>query len=192
MLFKRGHLVRNFCAVTQQQCRSFRTSPLRRFPAVIETTVKGKEENFPKVGDIVKVHYDAYIEELTRPEKRVMYDSSRRRDETFSFQIGMGHVIRGWDEGLMRMSVGQKATITCTPDFGYGNQIVGGVIPANSTLIFEVEVLDVTRAELNKADLKTAASEPWTEPIKRRPIYKHPRSKKARPSTSQPPWKLVQ
>lgn len=61
------------------------------------------------------------------------------RGKPFSFKLGVGQVIKGWDEGVAQMSVGQKSKITCPPDYAYGNQDVGnGLIPANSTLIFDV------------------------------------------------------
>eukprot|EP01048_Picozoa_sp_COSAG05_P012056 COSAG05_NODE_1181_length_5596_cov_3.093687_10_plen_137_part_00 len=69
------------------------------------------------------------------------FDSSVDRGQPFQFQIGVGQVIRGWDVGVMKMSLGEKSRLNITPDFGYGAQGAGGVIPPNADLIFEVELL---------------------------------------------------
>jgi len=71
------------------------------------------------------------------------FDSSKDRGQPFQFTIGMGQVIKGWDEGMMKMSVGQTAKLTCTPDYAYGERGFPPVIPPASTLIFEVELLGV-------------------------------------------------
>ena len=90
-----------------------------------------------KSGDTVTVHY---LGTLTNGEK---FDSSYDRKQPFEIQIGVGQVIQGWDEGLLEMKVGGKRKLTIPPELGYGNQAVGGVIPANSTLIFEVELFKI-------------------------------------------------
>lgn len=90
----------------------------------------------PEKGSIVTVHYTG---KLTNGKK---FDSSRDRNEPFQFVLGVGQVIRGWDEGVAQMSVGERAELTCSPDYAYGNRSVGGgLIPANSTLIFDVELI---------------------------------------------------
>lgn len=72
------------------------------------------------------------------------FDSSRDRGEPFVFVLGVGQVIKGWDEGVAQLSVGERAKLTCTPDYAYGSRDVGnGLIPANSTLIFDVELIKV-------------------------------------------------
>lgn len=82
-----------------------------------------------------------YLGTLSNGEK---FDSSYDRNKPFSFILGAGQVIRGWDEGFAGMKVGGKRILTIPPELGYGNQNVGnGLIPPNSTLIFEVELLDV-------------------------------------------------
>jgi len=71
------------------------------------------------------------------------FDASRDRGRPFSFTIGVGQVIKGWDEGVMTMSVGEKAILHITSDYGYGRQGAGGVIPPNADLDFEVELLGI-------------------------------------------------
>ncbi|KAG1670300.1 hypothetical protein FOA52_003650 [Chlamydomonas sp. UWO 241] len=92
----------------------------------------------PNPGDKVTVHYTG---KLTNGK---VFDSSVTKNKPFVFTIGMGQVIRGWDEGVAQMSIGEKSLLTCSPDFAYGGQDVGGgLIPANSTLVFEVELLKI-------------------------------------------------
>lgn len=69
------------------------------------------------------------------------FDSSRDRGKPFVFRLGVQEVIRGWDEGVAQMSVGETAKLICPPEYAYGKQAVGNLIPANSTLHFEVELL---------------------------------------------------
>jgi len=88
-------------------------------------------------GSIVKVHYSGF---LTNGAK---FDSSRDRGEPFSFPLGAGQVIRGWDEGVAGMKVGGQRQLRIPPQLGYGASGAGGAIPPNATLIFDVELLDV-------------------------------------------------
>ena len=91
----------------------------------------------PETGQSVTVHYTGWLEDGTK------FDSSLDRGEPFTFQIGMGQVIAGWDEGVSTMKVGGKRQLVIPPDLGYGEQGAGNIIPANATLVFEVELLDV-------------------------------------------------
>ena len=77
------------------------------------------------------------------------FDSSYDRGKPFSFKIGKGEVIKGWDEGVMQMSLGEKATLNITSDYGYGSEGAGGVIPPNADLVFVVELLAIGDKEAN-------------------------------------------
>lgn len=91
----------------------------------------------PKVGSMVTVHYVGTLENGKE------FDSSRKRGKPFTFKVGVGQVIQGWDEGIMLMKVGEQRRLIIPAHLGYGAQGVPGVIPPNATLVFEVELLEV-------------------------------------------------
>lgn len=90
------------------------------------------------------VHYTGWNYDETASDKRgSKFDSSRDRGEPFTFLLGAGRVIRGWDEGVAGMRVGGRRVLMIPPEYGYGRKGAGGKIPPNGSLVFEVELLDV-------------------------------------------------
>lgn len=103
---------------------------------IIEDVQEGTGKVAEKGKDIT-VHYTGYLTDGTK------FNSSLDRRQPLTITLGVGQVIRGWDEGFGGMKEGGKRKLTIPPEMGYGSRAVGGVIPANSTLIFEVELLRV-------------------------------------------------
>jgi FKBP-type peptidyl-prolyl cis-trans isomerase len=100
------------------------------------------ESKAAEAGDVIVINYSGKLANGTE------FDSSYKRGQPFVFQVGVGQVIAGWDEGLISAKRGDKKTLTITPDKGYGTEDVKGsdgkiIIPKNSTLIFDVEVVEV-------------------------------------------------
>lgn len=95
----------------------------------------------PSTGQTCVMHYTGWLWE--NGQKGAKFDSSLDRGRPFSFSIGRGQVIRGWDEGVASMKVGGQRTLLIPPELGYGARGAGGVIPPNATLLFEVELLEL-------------------------------------------------
>lgn len=102
------------------------------------------EAKSPTKGQLVSVHYTGYLADANGdPIMTQKFDSSRDRNQPFEFAIGTGHVIKGWDEGVMDMKVGEQRRLIIPANLGYGSRAMGEKIPANSTLVFDVELLAV-------------------------------------------------
>lgn len=95
----------------------------------------------PETGQTCVMHYTGWLYEDGK--KGDKFDSSVDRGQPFAFKLGVGQVIKGWDEGVASMKVGGKRTLIIPPELGYGARGAGGVIPPNATLIFDVELLDI-------------------------------------------------
>jgi FKBP-type peptidyl-prolyl cis-trans isomerase len=90
-----------------------------------------------EAGKTVSVHYTGKLQDGK------VFDSSHTRGEPISFKLGLGQVIKGWDEGIALMKVGGEAQLIIPPELGYGGRGAGGVIPPNATLLFDVQLVDV-------------------------------------------------
>ena len=89
-------------------------------------------------GQTVEVHYTGWLTDGTK------FDSSHDRNQTFSFKLGGGQVIAGWDQGVAGMKIGGSRKLTIPADLGYGERGAGGVIPPNATLVFKVELIGLS------------------------------------------------
>lgn len=105
---------------------------------IIEDIEEGTGQDVVESGDDIVIHYRGTLEDGT------VFDSSYDRGEPFQTQIGVGQVIQGWDEGVIGMRAGGKRKLTIPPHMAYGEQGVGS-IPPNSTLIFEVELVEILK-----------------------------------------------
>ncbi len=103
-----------------------------------EDLITGDGEEATGSGQTAIVHYTGWLEDGSK------FDSSLDRNEPFSFALACGMVIKGWDEGVIGMKVGGKRKLTIPPELGYGESGAGGAIPPNATLIFEVELLEIS------------------------------------------------
>jgi FK506-binding protein 1 len=102
------------------------------------TVVKPGNGKMPKKGEKCSVHYILTLENGTE------LDSSRARNKPFEFLLGTGQVIKAWDIGVARMSVGERSMMKCLPQYAYGERGAGSLIPANATLVFDIELLKIT------------------------------------------------
>lgn len=104
----------------------------------VEIKTKGDEKNFPKTGDKVEIHYVG-----TLKSDGSEFDSSRARNKVFECTIGVGQVIPGWDEAIVKMSMGERSILNIPAKLAYGEKGSGGKIPANADLVFDVELIAI-------------------------------------------------
>jgi len=97
-----------------------------------------------RAGQHVSVHYTGWLYDEGKADHKGRQFDSSRGGEPFTFRLGAGEVIPGWDQGVAGMKAGGQRTLTIPPDLGYGSQGAGGVIPPNATLVFDVELLNVS------------------------------------------------
>lgn len=111
---------------------------------LIKNDIKLGEGKEATAGQRVSVHYTGWLyDEAAFEHKGKKFDSSRDRNDPFQFPLGAGHVIKGWDVGVAGMKIGGQRTLIIPSNMGYGARGAGNVIPANATLVFDVELLGV-------------------------------------------------
>jgi FKBP-type peptidyl-prolyl cis-trans isomerase FkpA len=129
------------CAAEENAEESMGQSNITELIKTDETPGTGHEA---AAGRTVTVHYTGWLYDQGKPDhKGKKFDSSRDRGDPFTFRLGRGQVIRGWDDGVAGMKVGGRRTLTIPPEYAYGAQGAPGAIPPNATLVFDVELLDV-------------------------------------------------
>ncbi len=113
-------------------------------PGLQSTTMKNGYGRAAVAGDSAEVHYTGWLFDPNADGNRgTKFDSSVDRGQTFSFTIGEGRVIKGWDQGVAGMLIGETRELVIAPEMGYGARGAGGVIPPNATLLFEVELISL-------------------------------------------------
>lgn len=129
-------------------CRAPEGPPAGGSPADLEINVlRAGDGAVARSGDTVRVHYTGWLyDERLAGRRGAEFDSSRPRGEAFAFPLGRGVVIRGWDEGVVGMKVGEVRELAIPSDLAYGSRGAGGLIPPHQPLIFEVELLAVEPA----------------------------------------------
>lgn len=108
------------------------------------TFIQGEGEAKAQAGQTVSVHYTGWLFDAEAEEnKGEKFDSSRDRNQPFNFPLGAGRVIKGWDQGVQGMKIGEQRKLVIPPHMGYGARGAGAVIPPNATLVFDVELLEI-------------------------------------------------
>ena len=169
-----------FVSLSAAPGQTRRAKPRAKRPSVAVTTAMGLtylvtqrgSGRLPKAGETVIVHYTGTLSD------GVKFDSSHDRKEPFAFKLGAGQVIKGWDEGIAKLRVGDRAILVIPPQLGYGAKGAGGgVIPPDATLIFIVELVDVKTGTLSDeltTTLQTQGLEAMTARF--RELQKNPRA----------------
>ena len=114
---------------------------------IINDKIVGTGET-PNVGDVVQIHYIGTLDDGTE------FSNSYNEDKPFSFEIGKGKVIQGWDNGIATMRRGGKRQLIIPPELGYGSRGVKNIVPKNATLKFEIELIDINKTSLNTTSTK--------------------------------------
>jgi FKBP-type peptidyl-prolyl cis-trans isomerase len=117
-------------------------------PGLSRRTLREGTGPVAEAGHTAVVHYTGWLYDETAPEFRgSKFDSSVDRGEYFEFPLGAGRVIRGWDQGVVGMQVGERRELTIAPELAYGDRGAGAAIPPGATLVFEVELADLKMPE---------------------------------------------
>lgn len=117
-------------------------------PGLTARILKAGEGATAEAGQTAVVHYTGWLYDETAENRRgKKFDSSVDRDQYFRFMLGAGRVIKGWDQGVVGMQVGEKRELTIAPEMGYGERGAGAVIPPGATLVFEVELAELQGTE---------------------------------------------
>lgn len=130
----------NGCQCTQKDAMNTNDNTAIKLPSGLQYTITEKapeDSKTAQAGNRVTVHYTGWLENGTK------FDSSVDRNQPFQFNLGRGEVIKGWDEGVAGMKVGETRRLTIPAHLGYGARGAGNIIPANATLIFDVKLLAV-------------------------------------------------
>ncbi|MDX1498521.1 MAG: FKBP-type peptidyl-prolyl cis-trans isomerase [Woeseiaceae bacterium] len=115
--------------------------PFEIAPGLTARILRPGSGDTAEAGDSVEVDYTGWLYDAEAPDNRgTKFDSSIDRGQKFTFPLGAGRVIRGWDQGVAGMQVGEVRELTIAPEMAYGDRAVGNVIPPGSTLVFEVEL----------------------------------------------------
>lgn len=134
------------CAVLLAACGEPAPPPGGTIPELQRIEVTTGDGPVAAPGDEVTVHYTGWLYDQDAQDHRgEQFDSSRTRGQPFTFRLGAGRVIRGWDEGVAGMRVGGQRVLMIPPELGYGRKGAGGAIPPQASLVFEVELLDVEK-----------------------------------------------
>lgn len=117
------------------------SDPFEIVPGLMARTLKEGSGRAAEAGDVVNVHYTGWLQDTAAEDGRGQkFDSSVDRGQLFSFPLGASRVIKGWDQGVAGMLIGEKRELTISPELAYGERGFPGAIPPNSTLVFEVEL----------------------------------------------------
>jgi FKBP-type peptidyl-prolyl cis-trans isomerase len=123
---------------------STQTEIIQIAPGLTARILRAGDGQVAQAGDNVVVHYTGWLYDESAVDKRgAKFDSSVDRGQHFQFPLGAGRVIKGWDQGVAGMAIGELRELTIAPEMGYGARGAGDVIPPGATLVFEVELFDL-------------------------------------------------